>query len=330
MCRILFGTAAGVAVNVPCYLQQVFGSSAVQQQQLLVQQLYALQVTRLKTGLWALNALQQQQEKSLLHCMTVTADTASSAGDVIDTCNAVLSHCTGGAGNYSNAIGSSSSNSRGSSRGGRLVTFPAAAAAAAAAARAPWVALMARSLFVIAEALKLTAAAAEPADTAATLDNGATLDLVQLTKIHAAAACECLKMLSRFLGAAGLPAEVLQQLQLQQAEVEEQLSSLQDKQAAAPDSSSAHQLQTFAQVVMGRIALSSACNNPGCVNLAQRSELLLVGGKSYSRCARCKAVRCAAAQEVELYYISSNKRVARLVLTSKRHRSVCCKNRYCQ
>uniref|UniRef100_A0A383WEM8 phytol kinase n=1 Tax=Tetradesmus obliquus TaxID=3088 RepID=A0A383WEM8_TETOB len=59
------------------------------------------------------------------------------------------------------------------------------------------------------------------------------------------------------------------------------------------------QLRAFAQAVAGRIPLSSACNNPGCVSLAQRSELLLVGGKR-SVCSRCKAARyCCKACQVE-------------------------------
>jgi hypothetical protein len=98
------------------------------------------------------------------------------------------------------------------------------------------------------------------------------------------------------LGAAGLPAEVLQQLQQQAAAAQEQLSSLQAglaAGAAAGSSCAAEQLRAFAQAVMGRIPLNSACNNPGCVSLAQRSELLLVGGRSCV-CARCKAARWVA------------------------------------
>eukprot|EP00883_Tetradesmus_obliquus_P015694 jgi/Sobl393_1/884/SZX75546.1 len=59
------------------------------------------------------------------------------------------------------------------------------------------------------------------------------------------------------------------------------------------------QLRAFAQAVAGCIPLSSACNNPGCVSLAQRSELLLVGGKS-CMCGRCRAARyCCKACQVE-------------------------------
>jgi hypothetical protein len=102
-----------------------------------------------------------------------------------------------------------------------------------------------------------------------------------------------MEVLSSFLPTAGLPAEVLQQLQQQQAAVQQQLTSLQGGQAAGAGSdscSSAQQLRSFAQAVAGRIPLSTACNNPGCVSLAQRSELLLVGGKSCV-CGRCKAAR---------------------------------------
>jgi hypothetical protein len=90
-----------------------------------------------------------------------------------------------------------------------------------------------------------------------------------------------MEALSCFLTAAGLPADVLQQL-----------SSLQSGEEAGitPDISSAQQLRSFAQAVAGRIPLSTARNNPGCVSLAQRSELLLVGGKSCV-CGRCKAAR---------------------------------------
>uniref|UniRef100_A0A383VTR2 phytol kinase n=1 Tax=Tetradesmus obliquus TaxID=3088 RepID=A0A383VTR2_TETOB len=59
------------------------------------------------------------------------------------------------------------------------------------------------------------------------------------------------------------------------------------------------QLLSCAQAVAGRIPLSTACNNPGCVSLALRSELLLVGGKSCV-CARCKKARyCCKACQVE-------------------------------
>jgi 3-deoxy-D-arabino-heptulosonate 7-phosphate (DAHP) synthase class II len=105
-------------------------------------------------------------------------------------------------------------------------------------------------------------------------------------------AADGMEALSRFLPTAGLPAEVLQQLQQQLAAVQQQLTtSLQDGKAAGADSdSTAQQLRSFAQAVAGRIPLSTACNNPGCVSLAQRSELLLVGGKSCV-CGRCRMAR---------------------------------------
>jgi hypothetical protein len=101
-----------------------------------------------------------------------------------------------------------------------------------------------------------------------------------------------LQALSDNLATAGLPVEVLQQLLQQHAAVEQQLRSLQGGVPAGTvdGSGTAQQLRSFAQAVMGRIPLSSACNNPDCTNLAQHSELVLVGGKSCV-CARCKAAR---------------------------------------
>jgi hypothetical protein len=111
------------------------------------------------------------------------------------------------------------------------------------------------------------------------------------------------------MGLAGLPVDCLAQLEAQLAAAKEQLISLRSATAAAAghlaeaagsqqrymslaeqQAAAAQQLCAFAQAVSGRIPLSSACNNPGCVSLAQRSELLLVWGKSCV-CARCKAAR---------------------------------------
>jgi hypothetical protein len=104
-----------------------------------------------------------------------------------------------------------------------------------------------------------------------------------------------MEALSRCLSTAGLPAEVLQQLLQQHGAAQQQLVSLQGgapagTAAALDGSCTAQQLRSFAQAVAGRIPLTIACNNSSCTNLAQRSELVLVGGKSCV-CARCKAAR---------------------------------------
>jgi hypothetical protein len=132
------------------------------------------------------------------------------------------------------------------------------------------------------------------ADTAAVLNTIAS-DVMLATSASDVmpAVAQCMEMLSCYLGTAGLPAEVLQQ----HAAVHEQLQRLHRAAAAGAalvSSSTAEQLRSSAQAVMSRIPLSTACNNPGCSNLAQRSELVLVGGKSCV-CARCRAARCAAA-----------------------------------
>uniref|UniRef100_A0A383VLL3 MYND-type domain-containing protein n=1 Tax=Tetradesmus obliquus TaxID=3088 RepID=A0A383VLL3_TETOB len=100
-----------------------------------------------------------------------------------------------------------------------------------------------------------------------------------------------------------MPADVLLQLREEQAAAAALLHSLRgDAAAAGTDMQAAglpRQLRAFAQAVEARVPLSSACNNPGCVSLAQRSELLLVKGAS-CRCARCRAARyCSKACQVE-------------------------------
>uniref|UniRef100_A0A383VJP3 phytol kinase n=1 Tax=Tetradesmus obliquus TaxID=3088 RepID=A0A383VJP3_TETOB len=108
-----------------------------------------------------------------------------------------------------------------------------------------------------------------------------------------------------------MPADILPQLREQQGAAGAVLRSLLSEVDAA-DCSTAQQLfvdmqaaglpqqlRAFAQAVAGRIPLSTACNNPGCVSLAQRSEQLLVTSKS-CRCSRCRAARyCCKACQVE-------------------------------
>jgi hypothetical protein len=103
--------------------------------------------------------------------------------------------------------------------------------------------------------------------------------------------------LTNYLGRAGLQPDQLQQLQEQHAAAMMQLEELREQHAAAGPAVSqqqlsavAQQLHSFAQAVAGRIPLRSACNNPCCTNLQQRSELVQVGGKGCV-CARCKAAR---------------------------------------
>jgi hypothetical protein len=104
---------------------------------------------------------------------------------------------------------------------------------------------------------------------------------------------------TKYLAMAGLSSEVQQQLEQQAAAANEAMlpaaaaTALTTSNRQAATAAAAQQLHSMVQAVAGRIPLSSACNSPGCSNLAQRSELVLVGGKSCV-CARCKAARCAA------------------------------------
>uniref|UniRef100_A0A383VU42 phytol kinase n=1 Tax=Tetradesmus obliquus TaxID=3088 RepID=A0A383VU42_TETOB len=124
--------------------------------------------------------------------------------------------------------------------------------------------------------------------------------------------CEhCVDSLLSGLNVAGLPADVMLLLEGQGQAALAVLKKLRDDAKPAEEYSISEQLadmlescllqqlHSFAQAVVGRIPLSTACNNPGCVSLAQRSELLLVGGKSCV-CGRCKAARyCCKACQVE-------------------------------
>jgi hypothetical protein len=97
----------------------------------------------------------------------------------------------------------------------------------------------------------------------------------------------CTEHCAEYLQLLELPESVAQQLTQQVVAATEQLKRLPE---ATETTALAQQLRSFAQAVAGRIPLSTACNNPGCSNLQQRSELVLVGGKSCV-CARCKAAR---------------------------------------
>jgi hypothetical protein len=50
------------------------------------------------------------------------------------------------------------------------------------------------------------------------------------------------------------------------------------------------QVVSFASAVAGQLPLRWGCNHPGCSNLGQRSEVLLVAGKSCV-CGACRAAR---------------------------------------
>jgi hypothetical protein len=295
---------AAALVDVPGYFTDMFHSKDARQQQ--QQQLYALLVTCLKCCMSELKEQQQQKEEA----WPSTADAQEAAIIVANICAKVL-RCL----NYGVAIRSikgstndcsssddsvsSSGSSNGSSNGSSSCAASRAdmAAAAVAAAAAPWVALLARCLFALAAGIDAgdSTEASSTSDTAAAVQNAsATFSAASARSAGDVmpAVAMCMEALSGYLGTAGLPAQVLQQLLQQHAAEEEQLQMMQ--------SGAAQQLRSFAQAVMGRIPLSTACNHPGCSNLAQRSELVLVGGKSCV-CACCKAARCETCCHLLIY-----------------------------
>jgi hypothetical protein len=271
-----------------------------QQQQQLLTHLYALQVTCLKCGVQDATQLADQAGQAAVVFGVLT--------EVASTCIAVLDrfaqHKAAGAGHgNSSSRGSSSSTAAGSSGGASGAVSPAADAA-------PWVALFARCFCSFASMLSPDAAAAatsDQPDTAAVSDRDhpfagmLAVDNILDIMIY-------VDVFPKYLAMAGLSREVQQQLGQQAAAAYEQVADFYDAMlppaaaaaaaaAAVATSNSktdaaaaAQQLNGMAQAVIGSISLSTACNNPACSNLAQRSELVLVGGKSCV-CARCKAAR---------------------------------------
>jgi hypothetical protein len=157
-----------------------------------------------------------------------------------------------------------------------------AAATSSAAAAAPWVALCARCFFVWASMLESQTARSE-SDTADAEQRAACA----VPQSYLAALTIWFEDFTKYLKVIQLPADVRQQLERQLTAATVLFDSLQGAEAAP---AVAQQLRSMGQAIAGRIPLTIACNNPSCTNLAQRSELVLVGGKSCV-CARCKAAR---------------------------------------
>jgi hypothetical protein len=289
------------AFSISCQ-EHSWGASSAEQQQRVLRQLFALQVSCLKC-LW--KAWQQQQQAV---GEQEWSDSVSEAWDgvckVASTCMAVL-------------LERNSSSMR-QQEGGSQDHVDAESAAAAA----PWVALWARCFFVWAGMMAgpVDGAANSGDNAASQSDTDAVADTDRSVKGLAVPSC-CIgsavifvDTFSVWVDEAGLPDDVVQQLEQQREAVKAQLGSLEGTAAAAEaaatdaaglatsshqaearviiaqETAAAQQLRSYAQAVAGRLPLSTACNNPGCVSLAQRSELLLVGGKSCV-CGRCKAAR---------------------------------------
>jgi hypothetical protein len=113
-----------------------------------------------------------------------------------------------------------------------------------------------------------------------------------------------LRAFGQQLPQAGVPAEALQELLQELATLMPVTDEALAAQEAATDQADLplyllqvaleHDIQSkldvFADRVIAQLPLRWACNHPSCVNLGQRSELALVGGKGCV-CSGCRSAR---------------------------------------
>jgi hypothetical protein len=278
-------------------------TSGRRQQRQLLRQLYALQVTCRKCGVQDATQLADADEGQAAAVFRAVARVVGTSMAMLDHIAEPAAGAAGSRGGAGHGDSSSSSSDSSSSSIGRRRE---ASSAAAAADAAPWVALLARCFCSWAGLLSQEVSAMEATQWASQPDTAAVPDTYRpfagvLTSEHALAMMAYVDRFPGYLEMAGLSSDVQQQLQQQVAAASDKVAGLQGAVLLAASRAwpsnerpyaglAAQQLNSMAQAVAGRIPLSIACNNPGCSNLAQRSELVLVGGKSCV-CARCKAAR---------------------------------------
>uniref|UniRef100_A0A383VCK4 MYND-type domain-containing protein n=1 Tax=Tetradesmus obliquus TaxID=3088 RepID=A0A383VCK4_TETOB len=325
------GGIASAMAQTPSRLQQLVRSCRQQPGggQQLLDQLFALEVTCLKHAWCLLSVFGTFESLQILAdcvrgvcCMVIDAlidpfqpalDGRGSSSSSSNSTASSASSSLAAAGSQEQQPGTTTEAHQAEPQASAASASAAAASASAAAgsaAAAQWVALLSRCLFVAASALKAACGAQALASAAS---EGATVQGTTCSWLNAVKWCkDSVHALAHYMNVKGMPADMLLQLREQAAAAAALLGEMLDKSAAAAGSSTAlqlladmqeaglpQQLRAFAQAVAGRIPLSSACNNPGCVSLAQRSELLLVGGKSCV-CGRCRAARyCCKACQVE-------------------------------
>jgi hypothetical protein len=315
------------------------GEDQQQQQQQQLLQLFALQASCLKCAL------------RVLYAATV-ADSAEGCHEVYEFAHIVGDVCWQVVNSIKDAVaaelgvsschdrdsgssGSSSTSMQESVAAGALDGVPAVGAAAsvpvpaaASNAAAPWVALLARTVSMMACATEqqlkeaLSAATAAAATATAEQDGPAAAPAVlwQQTAEQLEACSSAAAALTQALDVTDLPEDSKQQLREQHEWLQEMLGDAYDKAVdglarggsmaslsallttvlslglttGESDDSAAGLLLGdvvgFAWDVTGYIPFSSGCNNPSCGSLEKSSELLLVGGKGCV-CARCKAAR---------------------------------------
>jgi hypothetical protein len=154
---------------------------------------------------------------------------------------------------------------------------------------APWVAIAARTAFAIAELLQQALPRLQQPAAAGDLFKPMLLctNLLDLLREHSPAT--------------GLPEEVLQNLLLQEQQHVALNVELARFMRSGIDGTALQELHNLRQQHMPKLAslagqvvaqlpLRWACNHPGCVNLGQASELVLVGGKGCV-CSGCRSAR---------------------------------------
>jgi hypothetical protein len=231
---------------------------------------------------------------------TAQADSSSSSsgdggsGGSVEAIDASNSSTAAGRSSSSSTIAADAAKMQGTSAQTEKVVPPAAAAAAMLP---PWLAVLARCLLAL--ALALQTAAGTTLDTEASQQQPQCGDGVLWPTIPL-----CLQVVidvGDHLHLAGIAAGPLQQLQQQQAALLPLLDQIPTEQPGDPAAPLAvlrslqangalQEMVSFAGGVCGQLPLRWGCNHPGCTNLAQRSEVLLVAGKSCV-CGACRAAR---------------------------------------
>jgi hypothetical protein len=264
----------GLRSSLQACLQQQPGAAAAAaaEADTALSQLLALQVTCMKCGVFA----GKPAPAAALECAMNVLD------GVIVACSKILAVLNPSCGLDNNDYVASSGTSSSHTAAAAASSASPQLLQADAAVIAPWVAVLAHAALAVADLQQQSGVQSNLRGS--TLLCGSTLDGV-----------------SAHLPMVGLPEESLLQLLQQHSEWLQQLHELHVRQPSSSNAVQTHaallelqqllqQLSSFAGAVIAQLPLRWACNSPGCVNLQQRSELALVGGKG-CMCAGCRTAR---------------------------------------
>jgi hypothetical protein len=220
--------------------------------------------------------------------------------------------CRVGSSLFDATFNSSSSGAAGGNRSSSSSNNQVSAAAAAAAAAEPWVVLLARCLLLGSIALeRITLCDAE----AGRVRNAAAAAYEALVVSSDSLGC-ILRYIVHAVPAAASPQHLDACVEMHRR-LQELLAArlivckhgvvfcscnrcaaagmtdvfmLTDLHAAVQQEGLAEQMQVYGELLTSLLPLPHVCNNPGCVSLEQRSELVLASAKG-SRCSCCKVAR---------------------------------------